>query len=254
MVSLGGCAGELFFDPVVALAFEFLGQFLVATVDDTAVEHDVDDVGHDVVEQTLVVSDDEEAAIFATHVVNAFGDDAECVDVEARVGLIHHAILRIKHGHLENLAALLFAAGEALIEGAGGELAVDLERVHLGVEVFVVFDRVELFTFGQAGLASRADEIGNGDARYFHRILESEEEASVGDLVGLLAEDAFAVEEDFAALHRVVFVTRHDLGERAFTRAVGAHQCVDFALRNREIKILEDGLAIDGNVEIFDFE
>ncbi len=46
----------------------------------------------------------------------------------------------------------------------------------------------------------------------------------------------------------------HDLGERALTGAIRAHKCVYFALRNSEIEVFKDGLAIDGDIEIFDFE
>ena len=99
-----------------------------------------------------------------------------------------------------------------------------------------------------------ADEIGDRDAWYFHRILEGEEKARVRNFVRLLAEDVDAVEEHFATLDCVVFVTGHDFSERALTGAIGAHQCVHLAFRNREIESLKDGLPINGNMEIFDFE
>ena len=41
------------------------------------------------------------------------------VDVEARVGLVEHRQLRLEHRHLEDLVALLFAAGEALVHRRG---------------------------------------------------------------------------------------------------------------------------------------
>ena len=99
-----------------------------------------------------------------------------------------------------------------------------------------------------------ADEIGDGDAWYFHRILEGEEKTRMRDFVWLLAEDVDAIEEHFAALDCVVFVAGHDFSERALTGAIGAHQCMHFAFWDREIKTLKDGLPIDGNMEIFDFE
>ena len=54
-------------DPAVALLFELERQLLAARPDDAAVRQHVDDVGHDVVEQTLVVGDEQHRAIGAAH-------------------------------------------------------------------------------------------------------------------------------------------------------------------------------------------
>ena len=73
-------------------------------------------VRHDVVEQPLVVRDDEHRPVRAAQGVDAVGDDLQGVDVEAGVGLVEDAQLRLEHGHLEDLVALLLAAGEALVD------------------------------------------------------------------------------------------------------------------------------------------
>ena len=52
-------------DPVVPLVFQFQRQLLAARLDDPPVEKDVDLVGHDVVQQPLVVGDDEDAPVLA---------------------------------------------------------------------------------------------------------------------------------------------------------------------------------------------
>ena len=119
--------------------------------------------------------------------VDAVGDDAERVDVEAGVGLVHEGELGLEHGHLENLAALLFAAGETVVDRARGELPVDLQQVHFGVEALVVGGGVEFLALGHAGLDGGAEEVGDGDAGDFARVLEREEEAGAGALVGLHA-------------------------------------------------------------------
>ena len=49
--------------PVVALGFEFEGEALVAAADDAAVVHDMHEVGHDVVEEALVVGDEQDAEL-----------------------------------------------------------------------------------------------------------------------------------------------------------------------------------------------
>ena len=54
---------SLLFDPAIALVFEFEGEFLAAGFHDPAIGYDVDIVGHDVVEQALVVGDDEQGAV-----------------------------------------------------------------------------------------------------------------------------------------------------------------------------------------------
>ena len=74
------------------------------------------------------------------------------------------------------------------------------------------------------------------------------------NFVRLLAKDVDAVEEHFATLDRVVLVAGHDFSERAFTRTIGAHKREHFAFRDCQIKTLKDGLPIDGNMEIFNFE
>ena len=57
-----------------------------------------------------------------------------------------------------------------------------------------IFDRIDLFAFWEASLFRGADEIGDGDAWYFHRILEGEEKTRMRDFVWLLAEYIDAIE------------------------------------------------------------
>lgn len=54
---------RLRFDPAVAFFFEFKGQFGPAGAHDSAVDQDVHKVGHDVVEQALVVGYDDHGPI-----------------------------------------------------------------------------------------------------------------------------------------------------------------------------------------------
>ena len=101
---------EFFFDPVVALRFEFEGEGLVAALHDATVPHDVNEIGHDVIQQTLIVSDHDDPQFRAAQGVHAFGNDPERVDVEAGIGFVHQGERRFEHRHLQNLAALFFAA------------------------------------------------------------------------------------------------------------------------------------------------
>ena len=76
-------------------------------------------VGHDVVEQPLVVGDDDDRALRAAHGVDAVGDELQRVDVEPGVGLVEDRELRLEQRHLEDLVALLLAAREPFVDGAG---------------------------------------------------------------------------------------------------------------------------------------
>ena len=67
-----------------------------AGLHDAALGHDVHDVGLDVVEQALVVGDDQEAAVRRPQRVDAVGDDAQGVDVEAGIGLVEEAEARLR--------------------------------------------------------------------------------------------------------------------------------------------------------------
>ena len=118
-------------DGCVALVLEAQGEVLAARGDDAAVRQDVDVVGRDVVEQALVVRDEEHPEVGAELGVDALGDDAQGIDVEARVGLVEDGELGLQDGHLEHLEALLLAAREALVDVAAGERVVQPEERHL---------------------------------------------------------------------------------------------------------------------------
>src|SRR5580658_5566110 len=105
---LGVC--ELLLDPVVAPRLELDRERLVAALHDAPVDHDVHVVRDDVAKEPLVVGDEEDPQVRAAQVVDAVGDDAQRVDVEAGVGLVHKREPGLEHRHLKDLAALLLAA------------------------------------------------------------------------------------------------------------------------------------------------
>src|SRR5262245_7322399 len=81
--------------PAIALLFKLQCQLLAAGLYDLAVDQDMDNVRDDVVEQSLIMRDDQEAPLRTAHFVHAAGDDFERVDVEARVGLVEHSQSRL---------------------------------------------------------------------------------------------------------------------------------------------------------------
>src|SRR5215831_18041837 len=97
----------------VAGGFELERQLLAAGLHDAPLGEHVHHVGHDVVEQALVVGDDHHGALRRAQAVDAVGDDAQRVDIEAGVGLIEHGKARLEQRHLQDLVALLLAAGKA---------------------------------------------------------------------------------------------------------------------------------------------
>src|SRR5262245_2466902 len=102
-------------------------QLLVAGLHDAAAREHVHHVRHDVIKQPLVVRDHDEGARGRAQCVDAVGHRLECVDVEAGVGLVEHAQPRLQQRHLQDLVALLLAAGEADIDPAPQHLLPDAE-------------------------------------------------------------------------------------------------------------------------------
>ena len=138
------------------------------------------------------------------------------------------AVFRFEHHELEDLVALLLAAGEPFVDGAGGEFAVDLQQVHFGVEILVIGDGVDVLALGQAGLERGADEVGIGDTGDFGRVLEGQEDAGARPLVDGHAEDFLAIEGDGAAGDDIAFMAGDDFREGGFAGTVRAHDGVDF--------------------------
>ena len=156
------------------------GQLGAAARHDAAVDEDVHDVGHELVEQALVVGDGEHAELGTrlAHGVHAAPDDAQGVDVEARVGLVEHGHERLEQRHLQDLVALLLAPGEALVEMAAGEGGVHPEALHpLGHEHAYLEDRHLGVLPRRHGLAQ---ELGHRHALDRLGVLEGEKEPGLG--------------------------------------------------------------------------
>jgi hypothetical protein len=70
---------------------------------------------------------------------------------------------------------------------------------------------------------------------------------------GFIGEQILAVEQHFARGHLVVRLAGEQ-GERRLARAVRAHDGMDLPLLDREIETVEDLLAVDLDVQVFDFK
>src|SRR5437764_13601060 len=117
----------------------------------------------------------------------------ERVDVQAAVGLIEDGVLWLEHGHLQNLGALFFAAGESLINRARSKRTIHAEQFHLFVKLGVIIGSLEFLAFGQTRLQRGAEKICNGYARNFARVLESQEKTASRSFIRIEFQKIFAI-------------------------------------------------------------
>src|SRR5690606_27899710 len=115
-------------DVGITRLLELLGELLATGLDHTTLVENVNSVRNDVVEQALVVGDDHNRAIRRTQSVHTLSDDAQGIDVEAGVGLVQHAELRLEQLHLQDFSTLLLTTGEADVERT-------LQHVHVHAEL-----------------------------------------------------------------------------------------------------------------------
>jgi hypothetical protein len=92
------------------------------------------------------------------------------------------ASLRLQHGHLEDLVALLLAAGEALVDRAMQQLVGDLHHLELLAHQLEELHGIQFLLAARLALRveRRAQEVGVVDAGNLHRVLEREEHAGRG--------------------------------------------------------------------------
>ena len=228
-------------ESLVALGLELLGELGPAFAHDTPVDEDVHEVGLDVVEDALVVRDHERAHLGADEAAHAVCDDPERVDVEPGVGLVEHRDPRREHRHLQDLDALLLAAGEAVVQVAAGHLLRDLELLHRRGQLLAELgnlDRVVLAAVPRLadGVDRGAKEAGDGHAGHGVRVLEREEEAALRALVRPHLEDRLAVQEDVALGDLVGRMAHERVGERGLAGPVRAHDRVHLVRVDREVE------------------
>src|SRR6266508_6155621 len=240
----------------VAAGLQLQRQLLAAGAHDAAAREHVHHVRHDVVEQALIVRDHHEGALRRAQPVDAVGDDLERVDVEAGIGLIEHAKARLEQRHLQNLVALLLAAGKADIDPAAQHLLLDAE---LARDLAHALDEVRDQELGLAPLLALRVERGaqeghGGDPRDFERILEGEKQALGGAFVRGQGENVLAVEQHLPIGHDVGVLAGEHMGERGLARAVRAHDGMHAALTDGKLEAVQDFFAVDLDVQILHFK
>src|SRR3984957_15716904 len=240
----------------IALGLELERELLTTGAHDAAAREHVDDVGHDVVEQALIVGDHDHGAFGRAQPVDAVGHDLERIDVEARIGLVEHRELRFEQRHLQDFIALLLAAREADIDWPTQHLLVDAELGRGLAHLLDEFRRRELRLAALLALSVErgAQEVHRADAGDFQRILECEENTLGGALVGLERKQILALERHRAARHLVGLLAREHVRERRLARSVRAHDGVHLALVHGEVETFEDLAAVDRHLEVLHFE
>ena len=192
-----------------------------------------------------------DGVVFARQVIDAFGDDPQRVDVEARVGFVEDRQLRLEQRHLQDLVALLLAARKAFVDATTQELGAHLEQLHLLAHEVIELERVELVlaAFGLHGVVGQTQELAVADAGDLDRILEREEDAGTCPRFGCQLEQIAAFVQDFADRHLIRGVAGQDFCEGALARTVRPHDRVHLAALHPEVEALEDLGAIDGRVQ-----
>src|SRR5690606_35865759 len=118
-----------FFKPVVTLFFQLQRQFLSPRTDNAAVIKDVHKVGHDVLQQPLVVGNEHKGIVFITQLVHTPCHDAERIDIQARVGLIKNGQLGFQHRQLQNLITLFLATRKPFVQRPVGQFGIKLDQL-----------------------------------------------------------------------------------------------------------------------------
>ena len=206
---------------------------------------DVHDVGLDVVEQALVVGDHDERAVGRAQRVDAVGDDAQRVDVEAAIGLVENAEARLQHRHLEDLVALLLAAGKADIERALQHVLIDLQRLAAARTTRRnARRRARPRRVAALGVERGAQESHVVHAGNLDRVLEGEEQPLARPLVGRHREQIAPSSSDLALGHLVARRPASTAASVDLARAVRPHDRVHLAAPSTrsEVEAVEDRL------------
>src|SRR5581483_2091953 len=171
----------------IAARFQFQRQIFAAALHHAAFRQHMHHIRHDVIEQPLVVGDDDHRSLRRAQAIDAVGDHAQRIDIEAGIGLVQHRQARLQQCHLQHLVALLFTAGKTDIHRAAQHLLVDAEPASHLAHAFEKFRRGQLRLAAPLALCIErgAQESHRRDAGNFQGILKGEKNALGGALVRL---------------------------------------------------------------------
>jgi hypothetical protein len=169
------------------------------------------------------------------------------------VGLVEDGELGLQQRHLEDLVALLLAAGEALVEVPVGEGTIHAEAIHPRQHPLAELEHRGLGS--GAGLDGLAQEVEHRHAGELLGVLEGQEHAGLAPHVGGPVGDVVAAEADRARRHRVLGRAEQGRGEGGFAAAVRSHESVDLAGIDPQAHTPENlGAVIGAHVKVVDLE
>ena len=185
----------------------------------------------DVVEDSGVVSDQQDAhAGGSLHAVHAFRDDLQCVNIEARVGLVKNGKLWLQKLHLQNLVTLLFATREAFVDVALGEGRIHLECVHRAAHF--LNPTAKGWSLAVDCSLCGAKEVAHRNAWDLDWVLHRQEDAGACTLVNAHLEYVLTIEQNLALGYGVLWVASDRVSQGRLARTVRAHDGVGFARAN----------------------
>ena len=177
------------------------------------------------------------------HRLDAPGDVAERVDVEAGVDLVEDGELRAEHGELQRLGPLLLAAGELDVHPTREELVADRQSRGFAGDAL---DR------GRVAVGGRGHQLQHAHAGNLDRVLVGEEQAEAGAFPRRAPEELLAVDRRGALGDRVVVAAHEHVGERRLAGAVGAHEGVHLTGRDLEVDAAQDLHSRDRRMQVRD--
>ena len=213
-------------------------------------------VGHDVVEQPLVVRHHNGRFVRAVQGVDPVGNHAQCVDVEAGVGLVENGEPGFQDRQLQNFMAFFFSAGKALVDRAIEKFFVHLDQFEFVPNQGEKVKRIDLvfcsgFANGVEGCPQKVRAVHAGD---FHWILKREKHALRRAFIRGHVEQVFALIDDVARRDAIRFVPREHLRQRALARSVGPHNGVGFARIDHEIDAVQNLRTLHTCMQIPNFQ
>ena len=146
----------------------------------------MDEIGGDIVQQTLIVCDDNRRILLGLQFIHTAGNDTQSIDVQPAVGLIENGKTGFEHSHLEYLVPFLFSARKTLVYRATGQFIIQLHNLPLFPHKFQEIGSRQWFKASVLALLvhSRAHKINYTHTRYLHRILKTQKYTFVRTILG----------------------------------------------------------------------
>src|SRR5665647_2318437 len=244
-------------EPVVTLVLQAVRELRPAFFDDPAVDEHMDEVRLDVAQDPRVLGNQQNADVAARcNPVDALGDNLERIYVEPGVGLVEDGHLRVQHLHLEDLGALLLAAGKTRVDVAVTKIGVHPQLGHGGLHLLA--PEAQLGRLAVDRGLGRAQEVGDRDAGHLDRVLHGEEDTGAGTLVDLHREDVLTIKGHSALGDGVFRVAGDAVGQGRLAGAVGPHDGVGLPRLHGQVHAAQDlldaVLRVDRDMQVANFQ